>query len=688
MTEAPGPKPGQNTARTIAIVIGLIGLNVYICRELFRMEYLARMGSIEAAYISISRYLLEHGLHLDWFPLWYGGIPFQNTYPPLLHVMVAVNARVFNISPAHSHHAVTAALYCLGPVTLYFLAARLSGSWRIGLAAGVAYSLVSPSAFLSSTVLAFAGSHRDPARFKALIEFGDGPHIAALTFLPLAILALDWTLAKKGVLRVYITALACSAVVLTNWLGAFALALAVISYLLARGAIGELGLHRVLTTAGTAVLAYTLCLPWIPPSTIGRVMHNAQYIGGEYPMDWHQVRYAIVLASVAGLLFWVFRRTGAPLLTGFSCFFALFSSALVLGFEQLGVSLMPQPHRYHHEMDLSLCLAGVCVIALAFKFLPSRYRTSTYRTGMVLVGVAFLLWLQAKTVRRDARTVMGPIDISKTVEYEAATWLRDHLGDKRVFMTGSTQFWLNAFTDVPQVGGGFGQGIVNERIPVVHWGVPWMVGDGVASVLWLKLFGVSAVVVSSPTGRDAYREAWRDPEKFRNLVPEIFRDGGDVIYGLPQRSDSLAHVISARDVVTKAPENVTDLDPMRALAAALEDVSLPLADLRWEGSSTAVIRTDMRPDQLLFVQITYHPGWHASVAGQKRPIHRDGLGFMIVEPNCSGPCEVRLVYDGGPEMYIAKLASGMSLLAGFLLAGWTAARTLLRSSKARPLRAT
>ena len=675
----PQPGPNQPAARTIAIVIGLIGLNVYICRELFRMEYLARMGSIEAAYIGISRYLLEHGLHLDWFPLWYGGIPFQNSYPPLLHIIVAANAWAFKISPAHSHHAVTAALYCLGPVTLYFLAARLSRSWRIGLGAGVAYSLVSPSAFLSSTVLSFTGSHRDPVRFIALIEFGDGPHISALTFLPLAILALDWTLAKKGVLRVYVTALACSAVVLTNWLGAFALALAVISYLLARAATEELGLHRVLTTGGTAVLAYTLCLPWIPPSTIGRVMHNAQYVIGDYPMDWRQVRYAIMLACVAGLLFWVLKWTQASLLTGFSCFFALFSSALVLGFEQFGVSLMPQPHRYHHEMDLSLCLAGVCMLALAFKFLPSRYRTA-----MVLVGVAFLLGLQVKPVRRVARTVMGrPIDITKTIEYEAAIWLRDHLGDKRVFMTGSTQFWLNAFTDVPQVGGGFGQGIVNEQIPAVHYGVPWMVGDGAASVLWLRLFGVSAVVVSSPNGRDAYPENWRDPEKFRNLVPEIFRDGGDVIYGIPQRSDSLAHVISAKDIVTKSPADVTDLDPVRALAAALEDVSLPLADLRWEGSNVAVVQADMHPDQLLFVQISYHPGWHAYVAGQKRPIHRDGLGFMIVEPNCSGPCQVRLVYDGGPEMYMAKLASGMSLLAGFLLAGWTAARTLLRSSKAR-----
>ena len=70
--------------------LALFALNVYIARNLFALEYSQYMGSIEAAYISISRYMLENWRDLTWFPLWYGGIPFQNTYPPLLHALVAV----------------------------------------------------------------------------------------------------------------------------------------------------------------------------------------------------------------------------------------------------------------------------------------------------------------------------------------------------------------------------------------------------------------------------------------------------------------------------------------------------------------------------------------------------------------------------------------------------------------------
>src|SRR5919198_4878815 len=109
-------------------------VNAYICRELFFTEYTHHLGSIEAAYIGISRYVMEHTRDLSWFPLWYCGVPFQNTYPPLLHVIVAMTAWLLGISPALSHHAVTAALYCLGPVTLFFLARELSENAKLSFA--------------------------------------------------------------------------------------------------------------------------------------------------------------------------------------------------------------------------------------------------------------------------------------------------------------------------------------------------------------------------------------------------------------------------------------------------------------------------------------------------------------------------------------------------------------------------
>jgi hypothetical protein len=78
----------------------LLLLNAFLVRDLFRIEYTRHMGSIEGAYIAIIRHLLEHGPGDRWFPLWYAGIPFQNTYPPLLPILAFATARVLGISPA------------------------------------------------------------------------------------------------------------------------------------------------------------------------------------------------------------------------------------------------------------------------------------------------------------------------------------------------------------------------------------------------------------------------------------------------------------------------------------------------------------------------------------------------------------------------------------------------------------
>jgi hypothetical protein len=48
---------------TLAVAL-LFALNAYLCHELFATEYTAHLGSIEAAYIGLSQYVLDHGLSL------------------------------------------------------------------------------------------------------------------------------------------------------------------------------------------------------------------------------------------------------------------------------------------------------------------------------------------------------------------------------------------------------------------------------------------------------------------------------------------------------------------------------------------------------------------------------------------------------------------------------------------------
>ena len=56
--------------------------------------------------------------------------------------------------------------------------------------------------------------------------------------------------------------------------------------------------------------------------------------------------------------------------------------------------------------------------------------------------------------------------------------------------------------------------------------------EGPVSLLWLEAFGVAAVEVTGPDGREFYKPFW-NTRKFDGLLPVLWRSGGDVIYRFP-----------------------------------------------------------------------------------------------------------------------------------------------------------
>jgi hypothetical protein len=128
--------------------------------------------------------------------------------------------------------------------------------------------------------------------------------------------------------------------------------------------------------------------------------------------------------------------------------------------------------------------------------------------------------------------------------------------------------------------------------------------------------------------------------------------------------------VGRQSLVRDRPVHGLDISQTRRYVQALEDPNYPHANFRWTSRHSAEIQALLRPDDLLSVQITYHPGWHALVHGAARKVFGDGLGQLIVEPDCVGPCDVQLIYDGGVEMLTARILS-WSALAGSLM--WIAA---------------
>ena len=646
----------------------LFALNVYLVHDLFAVEYTQMMGSIEGAYISLAHQLARHW-DLRWWPLWYAGIPYQNTYPPMLHWFDAIFARLAHVSAAHSYHAMTAFFYCLGPVTLFWMVYRLSGHLWSGFGGALLYSLFSPSTLLIASVRIGVGGVFRPRRLQALMEYGEGPHVASLTLVPVAIVALHIAVVRRRPALYVFAAVSMAAVVLTNWLGGFSLAAALVAYVLSRRP-GEM--KRVLMAClCLGALAYAFAAPWIPPSTIADVRINAQRIGGPYPMTAKHLLYAAVLLAIMLLLWLFFERVKQTAHVRFLTLFALLMGAPPLAAAWWGIYLVPQPDRYHLQMEMALCPLAAFAIAPVFEQL---WRYPRYAFILVLAVCCFL---QVKHYRRAARWWARPIDIQNTSEYKAAHWIDQNLNGRRVFVPGSVYFWLNAFTDAPQLAGGFDQGLSNQLLPAVTYQLFSGEGtnkEGEVAVLWLKAFGVHAVGVSGPRSTEVYKPT-RNWQKYEGLLPVLYRDGDDVLYRVLPDSESLAHILRPEAMPARPLRDVLDMEGLTAYVDALHSPGTPEVEMHWINRHHAVLTADLAKNQLLSVQVTYHPGWRARVNQAGRRVTKDPIGLILVAPECEGRCVVDLDYEDDAEMFVAGTLS-WTALAGAIV--WVTASLLRR----------
>ncbi len=647
----------QTRLRIAVLSVVLFVLNTYICLELFRIEYLEHMTSIEPLFIGLARYIRDNWRDLTWFPFWYNGLPYQNTYSPLLPMLVAGVSVVTGWSPALAYHATVAFGYCLGPVLLFWLCYRLSRSLAFSFFAGVFHSVVSPSAFLIAEVHRGFGSIFRPRRLQTLVLYGEGPHVLGITLLALAVLLIDIAIQKRRPHHYVMAALACAACVLTNWLAGAALCIAVAAYLVARTEFPAR--RRVLATAAIAVLAYAFAAPWIPPSTIATFQFNAQTIEGDFRQCARLLPYwVLAIAAAVAIVKLILTKVRASQTLQFAAYFTVITGVIVMSWEYWAKAVVPQPHRYYTEMEL-----GIAVL-LPFAFEPLLMRSShTIRIAIacacILAAIPF-----AKGDRRFARSILHSIDITQRIEYKTARWLEQNMPNARVLLPGSIMYWLHVFGDTKQLGGADEQGTPNFLVRVAEYVITSSYGtgerDAEISLTWLDAFGVDAIGIGGPKSGEAFKP-FKNPSKFDGILQELWRDGDDVIYRVPQARTSQAHAIHRSDLPPRSPIHGLDIDPIKQYVAALQDTSFPDVSLRWTSRHSAELRGDLRPEHIVSAQITYHPGWHATVNGKPAGVRGDALGQMVIEPGCDGPCGIELSYDGGIEMLLARVLCWLAM---------------------------
>lgn len=636
---------------------GLLFLaNAFVCQKLFFTEYLNWWGSTDGPFIAIARYAMDHHGDLSWWPLWFGGMPYHTVYCPLFPHLVALSAWVFRASPALAFHAMSALFYAMGPVTLFWMAWWFSRSLPWSLLAGLLYSSVSPAAILFPLIRNDVRGWYNLTRLYNVLIYGETPHVAAMTLIPLAVIALDAALTRKRLLFYPLAAVSIACVALASVTGTTGLAMAFFAYF-AMKPLREL-LPSLLRAAPIGLLAYGLVAPWYPPSTIRLIVSNSEWsLGDHFPFTGWHILFAALLLGGAVVLNLALSHVSDSSGVRFAALLLLISAAVTVpAFLGMKFAAVPQPLRFRLELEMAVCLA----VALGLAHLPMSAVRAAFASALIILSAGELVHN-----RRQANKLIEPVDAKARIEYREAMWFQNNLPGRRVFAPGSVSLWMNIFNDVPQLGGCCDQSIPNfeQRVALytLYSGQNAGTQDGAISTLWLQAYGVHAIGVSSP-GSEEYFLAYANPMKFEGVLPVLWRDGPDAIYGVPQRSGSLAHVMARSQLISRRPEHGLDVEPLRPYVQALNDPTLPLATLDWTGAGAGRVTAELPPGDVISVQVSFDRGWKARVNGVEKKITEDPLGMMVIDPGCSGECVVDLRYEDDREMRIAKILCVVTLL--------------------------
>lgn len=622
--------------RDLVICLGVTLIAFLLIAPLFQAEYLDNWGSIDSTFIADARFLSENWLHPHWQPLWYCGTRFDYIYPPALRYGTAALSKLLQVSTARSYHVYTALLYCIGIAGIFALVRSGGLSWQWAAISALAIAVMSPSFLFLSLHRADSALHM-PQRLNALIKWGEGPHISALSILPFA-LFFSWRALHKSSAPSMALAALCSAMVVShNFYGATSLVL-FFGLLVWCVWINLRDRNVFLKASVIAALAYGLTAFWLTPSYLQITVDNLKLVA-QPGNTWSRWIF-LALIIVFGVITWrISRRRPGSVWTMFVAGSVVFLSVIVIGHSWFGFRVVGEPHRLVPELDLALTLGAVEVL----RHWRSRARILA---GAVVIG-AFAV--SFPYISKPWSVIANDPNYRQRPEFQTAQWISQHMPDARTFATGSLRLWFNAWHNGSQVGGGSEQGLLNPLLALAQWQVMKDVDVG-RDIAWLQATGADLVAVPQPGG-DAMFLEFPAPNKFDGVLPLVWDDGrGTRLYRVPRRFPSRARIVVSAEAERLKPVPYSEYNKaeIEEYARLLEHgPDRPLGMWR-EGPDVIRLRGELSHGESIIVQESFDPAWHAYNSGQAVPVVKDAAGFMrVVSP--PGPQDVKLIFETPAE---------------------------------------
>ncbi|MCC6590694.1 MAG: hypothetical protein IT168_28645 [Bryobacterales bacterium] len=610
--------------RLTLAAIGVFALNLAFHYPYATLGYTNFWSSNEGAFLALARAQQTQTYGpADWWPYWNAGLPFVNTYQPALPKLTAWLANAAHIDVVHAYHFITATALTIAPLAVFALAFFLLRSVSGAIATALAYSLLSPAALIIPRLREGSGEMWGLRRLHSALVYGEAPHVVALALTPLAWLAFAWMVRSRRFGALLVTVILASALALTNSYAAVAFAIGCALYLLA----ADLRIFSLGIAAAAAIATYIVIAPWWPPMLLRTLAAGTEAVAvGGHARRWWAIAIVVSLILTRRIL-----NTAKPA-TRYAVLTTLCFGAIVVLSMTSGVNVLFHGYRYQHEFDFG--------VALLLGIVCSRRRT------VMMVGLALTATLFVWNLRVAHRHAIES-RYKESLPYQVSKVLEQRYPNRRVMATSSEAFWLNEFTNLPQLSGGHDPMGVNRAqmiaVYTIYTGDSAGAHDADISIAWLRAFGAAAIFVPGRHGRDDWKP-FANPSKFEGKLPLVWQSGDDRIYELPTKSSSLAHTIPKDALVECPPVHGLDTFEVERYVNAL-DTEPGVLSFDWQGPSQARIHGQVPAGNVVSIQINHYPGWTAKVNGRPTALHADGIGLMWLDPRCgSGGCEIELTF--------------------------------------------
>ncbi len=635
----------------IGLMAALIILQGILIYPLFFDGYSRFVENIEAAHLSNAGYILNH-FGEKWNSLWYNGFPTHLTYPPVMPNLVALVTYLTKLNLTHVYRIITAIFLMLTPVSVYMLAKYLTKRKTTAFLASVFYILLPSVAYLFIPQLAMhiplAGYA--PFRLITFAQYGEGPHLASVFFLPLALMYFIKSYRQPDVKNYILAAIFTALTMLTNLFGGVALLMLFAIVVLGKLAIYvfTFSIKRLLVVGALsyALTAFAFDLGFVQSIIQSSYIHPENSIH----LPPFLVIFVVMMFGILPIALLV-RGKMMGNDENFKWFLAIVWTLVFLTIPTVyyhsGYALMSQPNRYLPELQIGFSIFTAMLVTVWWDLYPANEDKMSFTKKTVSIIATFVvLTLISYSYISKPYYLINPQPMDVTYEYKIAEYLDENIdkeSGERTYLTGTPAFWLTAFYDVPQIRGSADNAQSNP-----WWAdISYQINQGEDAQVakdWLNILNVKNILINYPESGTHYVD-FENYDRYINYKEVAkFADGGFQLLEVPDSNLSLFSIINRNDDnFTKTITDKRDFDGIHKFANMIRSVDNSKLEYSIDSQSNYTFKSEniVENDAILF-KMNYDPRWKAvDQDGKNVKLESVGPNFVMATPNNTGTVEIK-----------------------------------------------